>query len=234
MGFGDSFKRIKNKLTRAQSGVADAESKGDEAQAEETKEAELETGEHKEVNKFIGGFRRETRLVQQIAQTHASKYSLAKVLSSRSASTRNLNIASKKLMSVLKQTGINIQSNLNKAQWAAGGVSVLPAAKKDIELLVNLKGKLIQNLSNETAITVKKLQAEAAEVSPIIKKNQEIRAILDQFRKVLGMQNSELARIKTLTVRRIQTKQRELEKELESRNEEVKVIQNELERRANM
>ena len=50
MGFGDSFKRIKNKLTRAQSGVADAESKGDEAQAEETKEAELETGEHKEVN----------------------------------------------------------------------------------------------------------------------------------------------------------------------------------------
>ena len=162
MGFGDSFKRIKNKLTRAQSGVADAESKGDEAQAEETKEAELETGEHKEVNKFIGGFRRETRLVQQIAQTHASKYSLAKVLSSRSASTRNLNIASKKLMSVLKQTGRNIQLNLRKAQWAAGGVSALPAAKKDIELLVNQKGKLIQNLSNETAITVKKLQADLA------------------------------------------------------------------------
>jgi len=48
------------------------------------------------------------------------------------------------------------------------------------------------------------------------------------------MQNSELARIKTLTIRKIKAERVEYEKELESRKEEVGVIQNELERRANL
>ena len=226
--------KIKNRFSRAEKEVVHAESVGDQAQQEEVVEEKLENSEHNEVNKFIAGFRRETRLVQQIAQTHASKFSLVKVLSTTSAASRGLGIARRNVMTTLKQTGKNIQLTLRKAQWAAGGVSALPSAARDIALLVDQKSKLIQNLGNETAITIKRLQAEAAEVSPIITKNQEIRVILDQFRKVLGMQNSELARIKTLTIRKIKAERVEYEKELESRKEEVGVIQNELERRANL
>ena len=70
----------------------------EEVATEEVVEEKLENSEHNEVNKFIAGFRRETRLVQQIAQTHASKFSLVKVLSTTSAASRGLGIARRNVM----------------------------------------------------------------------------------------------------------------------------------------
>ncbi len=213
--------------------IKKAVGKADKAQKEERTEVKKANVQVKGENKLVNGIIAESKLVNRIIQANATKHSVVKMFLGASAASRRLTIAGKSVMSKLKQTDGKIRLNLRRLQWTAGGISALPSARKEMDDLIAIKRNLIKNLANETSIMIKDLQIEAATDRRLMKKNQEIRKILDEYSEVLRLQNSELSRINRLARRRITTEKLKYEDEQVSLNEEIKTINDGLEKRAN-
>lgn len=212
MGFFNHISSIRNRFKRESADTGKAVRKESEALSLEVQEEAIEAQVQSEVRDFSASWGREVALLKDIAAMQSSKYTLVRGFSAIGAAKRNLSNAKKTVFGSVVRGGKRIQMLTRRAVVGATGVSAIsPRFAADMKSWVQEQQKQLEFLANEVSLQINENKQRAAQISPILEKNQAINAKLKEYLTMLRRQNSKLALARVNILREIADEKRELE-----------------------